>query len=213
MGTPNELDLVTENKDLLRGPVLEIGSKDYGNTNIFGPVFKKMGMDYVGTDMEAGENVDVVCDFTSERETLAKQLGDRKFKTIISFCVFEHCKNPHKMAENMDAFLEDGGTLFISVPFVWNIHAYPDDYWRFTPSMLTMLFPKYTLLEDRSCFTTKLHGERLPFGTDLDAIARYSPTFIIGVLLRLHILREKYPYALIPVNVNAILVKGEAGTK
>jgi len=37
------------------------------------------------------------------------------------------------MGESITALLEEAGTLFVSVPFAWHIHAYPSDYWRFTP--------------------------------------------------------------------------------
>ena len=29
-----------------------------------------------------------------------------------------------------------------SVPFVWRIHAYPSDYWRFTKEGVKLLFPR-----------------------------------------------------------------------
>jgi hypothetical protein len=45
------------------------------------------------------------------------------------------------MAENIQRLLEPGGVLYVSVPFAWEIHSYPSDYWRFTPEAVRLLFP------------------------------------------------------------------------
>jgi hypothetical protein len=44
------------------------------------------------------------------------------------------------MAENITELLEKDGRVFISVPFAWQVHAYPSDYWRFTPEGVKVLF-------------------------------------------------------------------------
>jgi len=36
--------------------------------------------------------------------------------------------------------MKRGATLFISVPFVWRVHAYPNDYWRMTTEGVRSLF-------------------------------------------------------------------------
>lgn len=205
MGTLNELDFVINNHDLVQGPILEIGSKDYGNTNNFRQYFADK--EYVGMDMEAGKGVDVVCDFTDDYNVLKHKLGDRKFKTIICLCVFEHCKNPFLMAENIDRFLEKKGVLFLSTPFVWNIHAYPNDYWRFTPATYSLLFPNYSVLQEKSYYTTKIRGEHFSLDTSIDSISFLKPTFLTFLLKKIHFIKFQYPYALVPANINAILVK------
>lgn len=89
--------------------------------------------DVVGVDMTAGPGVDIVADLELDRlpETFAH---------IECMSVLEHCRRPWLMAANLQRMLEPGGTLFITVPFIWRVHGYPDDYWRFTVSGVKSLF-------------------------------------------------------------------------
>ena len=207
MGDLNQLDFMTENCHMVTGPILEIGSKDYGNTNDFRKLFPNEL--YVGIDQESGKSVDIVCDFTSDYEFLKKIIGVEQFRTVICFSVLEHCKYPFKIAENISRFLVEGGIIFLSVPFVWNIHAYPDDYWRFTPASIPVLFPQFKLLEDKSFYSTKIRGEHLPFTHNLKQWQRL--TFRSSILNRivqwLCLAEPVYPYTMIPVNINTVLVK------
>src|SRR3990170_1211176 len=207
MGDLNQLDFVLENRRMVVGPILEIGSKDYGNTNDFRQIFPSET--YIGTDQEDGKGVDLVCDFSSDYESLKKTIGIEQFGTVICFSVLEHCKYPFKIAENISRFLVDGGILFLSVPFVWNIHAYPDDYWRFTPASISVLFPEFNLIEEKSYYSTKIRGERFPFTQNLKKVDRltFRPSILRRILQMFRLVELRYPYALIPVNVNTLLIK------
>jgi hypothetical protein len=61
------------------------------------------------------------------------------------------------MAETIDALMDSGSSILVLVPFTWRVHAYPDDYWRMTPSALDVLFPlveweaRCFVLEDGMC--------------------------------------------------------------
>lgn len=89
----------------------------------------------IGADMQGGDGVDVVVDI--EAEALPVQ-----FAHIEALSVLEHTQRPWKVAENLIAMLRDGGSIFISVPWVWRFHGYPSDYWRFSHMTLPILFPK-----------------------------------------------------------------------
>lgn len=157
MGDINQFMIVQRNTDVIRDPILEVGSKDYGST----PDFRSLipHSTYVGVDMIDGKGVDVILDMTDDFDTVDQRLGGRRFKTIICFSVLEHCQNPFRMCENMTRLLEIGGTVFISVPFAWQIHGYPSDYWRFTPDGVKLLFPRIEFDEARSCMSTSTPGE------------------------------------------------------
>ena len=189
MGDFSQLDFVLENRDLIRGPIVEIGSKDYGNTNNFRSYFDNET--YLGVDQEPGKGVDVICDFTSDFDSITRDIGLKMCRTVICLSVLEHCKHPFKMAENIGRLLANGGVLFVSVPFVWNIHAFPDDYWRFTPSSLPILFSDLQLLQERSYYSTKIRGEKLP----LDA------------KIKVWGMTSKYSYTMFPAMVNGLMVK------
>lgn len=95
---------------------------------------RKRYADVVGVDMLPGPGVDVVLDL----ETEAPQ---GKFAHIECMSVLEHSRRPWLLAGTLMRALEDGGSLFVTVPFVWRVHGYPDDYWRFTTSGIRELFP------------------------------------------------------------------------
>jgi len=190
---------------MVEGHILEVGSKQYGNANDFRQLFKTET--YIGVDQEPGKGVDVVCDFTSDYELIKNKMGIEKFKTVICFSVLEHCKYPLKMAENISRFLAERGVIFISVPFVWEIHTFPDDYWRFTPASLSVLFPECELVEDRSFYYTKIRGERLPLTANLARQEIFAPTVIMRIMRRFGLVSSKYSCALFPTLLNAILVK------
>lgn len=114
------------------GRTLVVGSKVYpGRTDR-----RLQYPNVIGIDMEHGAGVDLVLDM---EETLPYTLGH--FAHVDCLSVLEHTKRPWLVAENIERLLVPHGTLFVAVPFVWAVHAYPDDYWRFTASAIRMLFP------------------------------------------------------------------------
>ena len=117
---------------LAEGRALVVGSKIYGGRQDRRTLYSEA----VGVDLEDGAGVDLVHDC---EEPLPAELGT--FNHIDCVSVLEHVKRPWKLAENIDAVLNPGGTIFVCVPFVWRIHAYPSDYWRVTSQALDVLFP------------------------------------------------------------------------
>lgn len=113
------------------GPrVAVIGSKVYEKSNDR----RRHYPECIGIDMLDGEGVDVVHD-------LQKPLFIEPFDHIDCCSVLEHAQKPWLVAENLTAVLREGGSLLVTTPFVWRVHGYPDDYWRFTASSLPVLFP------------------------------------------------------------------------
>ena len=139
MGDRNQELFVAHNRLYLAGPVLEVGSKNYGDTQDFRSL---TGLcDYIGVDMSPGDGVDCVVDLAAPFDVVDQKLKGKRFNTILCFSVLEHCDNPFQMANTISKLLMPNGSLFVGVPFVWRLHGYPDDYWRFTPSGVKKLFP------------------------------------------------------------------------
>src|SRR5918994_6569836 len=135
MGDANQRLFLERHVPRVDGAVIEIGSKDYGSTTSFRDLYREA--EYVGTDLEAGKGVDVVVDLTKG----LGDLGEARFALAICCSVLEHTPRPWIMAENITRLLRPGGSLYISVPWVWRYHAYPDDYFRFSPRAVGALFP------------------------------------------------------------------------
>lgn len=97
-----------------------------------------------GVDALAGEGVDGVYDLTRPWRAPGSPLPKPKdIGHIECLSVLEHCRDPFKLAANLERYALPGTSLHLAVPFVWRVHAYPDDYWRFTPSAIRLLFPSF----------------------------------------------------------------------
>jgi hypothetical protein len=143
MGDIEQIEFMKSLAGGLRGPILEIGSKRYGGFPMFFDyrTLFPAATRYVGIDMEAGEGVDAVVDMTTSIDSIREKVGTERFQTIICLSVMEHVGDIVTFSRNVEALLAPGGTLVLSVPFVWEIHAYPYDYWRFTPRAIEFLYP------------------------------------------------------------------------
>ena len=156
MGDIQQTELIRSLAGIMQGPILEIGSKRYGGPPIFFD-YRQLFPDtvrYVGADIEEGEGVDVVIDMTADSSVIKERLGGTQFKTIICLSVMEHVKDIMSFARNVESLLDRDGMLILSVPFVWEIHAYPDDYWRFTPGAVEFLYPAIRFDPLMSCLHT-----------------------------------------------------------
>jgi SAM-dependent methyltransferase len=129
-----------------KGKALVVGSHVYGTCRDR----RELYLDAVGLDMQAGLGVDLVHDL---EEPLPVRL--RKFAHVDCCSVLEHVRRPWLLAANAVDALRLGGTILIAAPFVWRQHAYPDDYWRFTPAALDVLFQGIDWI-DRRLFA---HGD------------------------------------------------------
>jgi len=116
----------------MAGRTLIIGSRVTTNKIDRRSLYK----DALGVDMMPGDGVDRVINM----EEPLPDIG--LFEHVECTSVLEHSRRPWLMAENIERVLRPGGTLFLAAPFVWKIHAYPDDYFRFTPNGVRSLFTR-----------------------------------------------------------------------
>lgn len=133
------------------GRALIVGSKVYGareDRHLLYPAGSS-----VGVDMEGGPGVDRVLNL---EEPLPADFGT--FMHVDCLSVLEHSKRPWLLAANIERLLEPGGTFFITVPFVWKVHAYPSDFWRFTVEGVRELFPCISFLH----LLYNYAGEKIP---------------------------------------------------
>lgn len=141
MASENVGEWISRNAKFASGTVLEVGSRRFGEYLDFRALLPHLS-DFTGVDLEAGDNVDVVVDLTRPFAEIDAKLHGRRFNTIMCTSVLEHVPNPFLIADNLQKLLASQGFLFISVPFVFRFHAYPGDYWRFTPEAIKVLFPR-----------------------------------------------------------------------
>ncbi len=121
-----------------QGSLLEIGSRARSG-NSYRSWFPD-NIEYVGLDVSAGENVDVVGD--------AHDMPiQRQFDHAFSISVFEHLLMPWKVALELNRCLKLGGTAFIASHGSFPLHDEPWDFWRFSKEAWGGLFNAHTGFE------------------------------------------------------------------
>jgi SAM-dependent methyltransferase len=118
-------------------PVVEFGARqverDQAREADLRPLFA--GRDFIGTDLHPGPGVDRIEDLRR------LSLADGSVGTAICLETLEHCEDPLAACRELARVVRPGGVAIVSAPFLIGIHAYPEDFFRFTPagmrSMLT----------------------------------------------------------------------------
>jgi len=115
-----------------RGKLLDIGcgNKPYV---IF---FKNTVENYIGCDIvQSSENlVDFICP--------ANELcfENNSFNTVFSTQVLEHVADSKGMIKESFRVLDNGGYAIFTIPFSWELHEEPHDYFRFSKYGIKALF-------------------------------------------------------------------------
>jgi SAM-dependent methyltransferase len=66
-------------------------------------------------------------------------LEDASFDHVLCTQVLEHVEDPLRVLSELCRVLRPGGRLWLTVPFVGELHEEPHDYFRYTPYALTSL--------------------------------------------------------------------------
>lgn len=70
---------------------------------------------------------------------------DEEFDYVISDQVLEHVEgNPQAVFDESYRLLKPGGIVVHATVFIWPVHGYPSDYWRFTPDGLKLLAKRFS---------------------------------------------------------------------
>ena len=80
---------------------------------------------------------------------------------VLSTEMLEHCPEPARVAGEVHRVLRPGGILVLTTPFVYVLHGWPHDYYRFTATGLQHLFRCFSKVETIS------FGNRLMVAYDL----------------------------------------------
>lgn len=106
---------------------------DVGSYNVNGTFRKALNAEqqgnYVGLDISAGSNVNIVpADPYSWTE-----IPDESFDIVISGSAFEHTEFFWLTIKEIARVVRPGGKVCIIAPARWHLHCYPVDCWRFNP--------------------------------------------------------------------------------
>jgi len=112
--------------------VLDVGAGDAPYAELFAHT------DYVTLDWESSPHAGARTAAISASAD-AIPLPDASFDAVVLTQVLEHVRRPDVVVAEIARILRPGGRLFATVPFVWELHEEPHDYWRFTRYALEAL--------------------------------------------------------------------------
>jgi len=119
-----ELDKLQErHRSFYAGDVLDIGGRDRGK-------FKKPKNQvnrWIFGDIKKKHNPDIVLDVSN-----MGNIANETFDTVSAIELFEHVAEPEKGIAECRRILKKNGTLILSCPFLYPVHADPWDFQRWT---------------------------------------------------------------------------------
>jgi SAM-dependent methyltransferase len=122
----------------IAGPIVEVGSRPAEGQEemaFLRPLFG--GMEYIGCDIQPGQNVDQIEDIH------ALSFADDSVGTVISVETLEHVADPHRGVQEIHRILKPGGVAIITSVMFMPIHNHPWDFWRFTPEGFAKLLEPF----------------------------------------------------------------------
>lgn len=116
---------------LLEGKLLDVGCGHMPYKQMFlGPSCNVK--EYIGLDLTQNKYQAPDISWDGERIPLSNGSVDCAIATE----VFEHCEDIEMVMAEIFRVLKPSGVLFLSVPFLWNLHDIPNDEYRYTPFSL-----------------------------------------------------------------------------
>ena len=123
--------------------VFDIGAQDVNPQPLnYRQIFESANWRYVGVDMAAGPNVDLVLADPYRWSAVE----DGSVDVIVTGQAFEHIEFFWVTMEEMARVLKPEGLIFLIAPSTGPEHRYPVDCWRFYPDGMTAL-ARWTALE------------------------------------------------------------------
>ena len=114
-----------------KGVVLDIGGKKRNTRGEFTPPVQAVtSWQYVNIDEQAAPDIKASADDIP--------LPDNHADFIVMTELLEHVPNPEAVLREAQRLLKPGGKIFVTMPFLYQVHADPYDYTRWTADMLRM---------------------------------------------------------------------------
>jgi SAM-dependent methyltransferase len=113
--------------------ILDLGSQDVNGS--YRPLFSEHAWRYIGLDMAAGDNVDIVL----HTPYVWKEIASNSADVVISGQAFEHIQYFWITMMEIGRVLKPGGICCILAPSSGPEHRYPQDCWRFYPDGMSSL--------------------------------------------------------------------------
>ena len=123
------------------GRLVDVGC----GTKPYEALFAPYVTEYVGVDSEgaSGSHYGAATRADVHADCSDTGLAAESFDTLLSTQVIEHIYDTHAFVRECSRLLKKGGTGIFTIPFVWQIHAEPYDFYRFTRYSIEKLFAQH----------------------------------------------------------------------
>lgn len=117
-----------------KGAFLDLGCGNKPYEALYKPVTSsQVGCDIIQSNRN---RVDVICPVTD------LHFEANQFDSLLCTQVLEHVFEHDKMMQEVNRVLKPGGTVILTVPFAWELHEEPYDFFRYTKHALKELFER-----------------------------------------------------------------------
>jgi SAM-dependent methyltransferase len=120
---------------LVKGDALDVGCGAQPYRSLFSAAVRYRGIDVA----EAKANFKYDVPDTTYFDGDVWPVADRSFDFLLCTETMEHVRDPRKLLAEAARVLKPGGAILLTTPFSARWHYIPHDYWRYTPSALSML--------------------------------------------------------------------------
>jgi SAM-dependent methyltransferase len=129
-------DLEIERNVQLAGMVVDLGSGQ--NPTYWEHLQPTHDVEIVRVDLVRSQNgPDIVADLED-----SLPLKDGVANCVLLFGVIEHIFNFSGLLNEINRVLHDGGTLYMSAPFLFRVHSDPHDYFRYSQETLERILKR-----------------------------------------------------------------------
>jgi SAM-dependent methyltransferase len=124
-------DITEALSNYAKGDFLDLGCGNKPYASMYTRHTKsQIGCDIIQSDKN---RVDVICPVT------ALDFPDTHFDSILCTQVLEHVFEHDKMMKEIHRVMKPGGNIILTVPFAWELHEEPYDFFRYTKHALKQL--------------------------------------------------------------------------
>ena len=114
--------------------VLDVGSRILKEQSSYKPLVLDLGWQYLGLDIQAGLNVDLVCPSPYQFP-----LSDQAVDLVISGQALEHVEFPWETMKEIQRVLKPCGIAIVIAPSSGREHRFPTDCYRYYPDGMKAL--------------------------------------------------------------------------
>lgn len=137
------LDFANEVLDCRDHTILEVGSKNF-NGSVKPIALAQKPKSYIGIDLQAGKDVDVLLDAIN----ITRRYEKESFDTIICVEMLEHAPDWKSVITEIKKALKSEGFILLTTRSKgFKVHGYPEDYWRFEIEDMLKIFSDFKILK------------------------------------------------------------------